>query len=190
MLFYIKVLVTPGFAFFFVFQLPCQPVCGACFWERVTCAVWWLVFSGDWRRGRCAYIYISTSAPRPVFWVSRYPFPLLLLPEGGPLPGSKSGLLSNTQKWIVRGDTRANKARDFIGKGRQGREQGDKGTQENCSAMWLAVSGFMLTGLAFWVVSGQSSCLCPYLVWLRVLPGGTCSSQPRWIPAQRILGGW
>ena len=30
----------------------------------------------------------------------------------------------------------------------------------------LAVSGFMLIGLAFRVVSGQSSCLCPYLVWV------------------------
>ena len=38
-----------------------------------------------------------------------------------------SGLLSNTQKWIVRGDTCADKARDFIG----------KGTRENCSVMWL-----------------------------------------------------
>ena len=43
----------------------------------------------------------------------------LLLEEGGPLPG----LLSNTQKWIVRGDTCADKARDFIGKGHLGGEQ-------------------------------------------------------------------
>ena len=30
----------------------------------------------------------------------------------------------------------------------------------------------------------------PYLVWLRVLPGGLCLPQPRWIPAPRSLGGW
>ena len=30
--------------------------------------------------------------------------------------------------------------------------------------MWLAVSGFMVVGLAFQVVSGQSSCLCLHLV--------------------------
>ena len=32
-------------------------------------------------------------------------FPLILLQEGGPLPGPKTGLSSNTRKWIVRGDT-------------------------------------------------------------------------------------
>ena len=57
--------------------------------------------------------------------------------EGGPFPGPQTGLLSNTQKWIVRGDTCADKARDFIG----------KGTRENCSVTWLAVSGFMVMGL-------------------------------------------
>ena len=29
-----------------------------------------------------------------------------------------------------------------------------------------------------------------YLVSLRVLSSGACISQPRWIPVQRILGGW
>ena len=40
----------------------------------------------------------------------------------------------------------------FIGKGHPGGEQQGKGTQENCSAAWLAVSGFMVMGL----VSGWS----------------------------------
>ena len=31
--------------------------------------------------------------------------------------------------------------------GHPGGEQQDKGTQENCSAAWLAVSGFMVMGL-------------------------------------------
>ena len=35
------------------------------------------------------------------------------------------------------GDTCADKARDFIGKGHPGGEQEGKGTQENCSAAWL-----------------------------------------------------
>ena len=61
-----------------------------------------------------------------------------MLQEGGPLPGPKSGLLSNTQKWNVQGDTSADKARDFVGKRNLGGEQQGKGTQENCSAMWLA----------------------------------------------------
>ena len=107
-----------------------------------------------------------------------------LLQEGGPLPGPESGLLSNTRKWIIWGDTRADKARDFIGKGHPGGEQEGKGTQEDCSATWLAVSGIMVIGLiSFRVVSGQS-------FWLMVLPGGACITQPRWIPVRRILGGW
>ena len=51
------------------------------------------------------------------------------------------------------------KAKDFIGKGSPSREQQGKGTQENCSATWLEVSGFMVTGLVF----GLS--LASYLAW-------------------------
>ena len=36
-------------------------------------------------------------------------------------------------------------------------------------------------GISFWVVFSQS-------FWLRVLPGGACLVQPRWMP-ERILGG-
>ena len=67
--------------------------------------------------------------------------------ERGPLPGRKRGLLANTRKWIIPGDTCAEKARDFIGEGRPGRGQEGKGTQENCSVMWLPVLGFMGMGL-------------------------------------------
>ena len=72
-----------------------------------------------------------------------------MLQEGGPLPGPETGLLSNTRKWIVQGDTCADKSRDFIGKGHPGGEWEGKGTQENCSVTWLAVSGFMVMGLVF-----------------------------------------
>ena len=75
-----------------------------------------------------------------------------------------------------------------IGKGYPGREEQVRETR-NYSAIWLSVSGFLVVGLAFCVVSGQSSCLCPYLVRLRVLHGGTCISKPRWIPEQGFLEG-
>ena len=39
------------------------------------------------------------------------------------------------------------KQETFIGKGCPGGEQEGKGTQEDCSATWLAVSGFMVMGL-------------------------------------------
>lgn len=42
--------------------------------------------------------------------------------------------------------THADKTSDFIGKWHLGREQEGKGMQENCSAMWLRVSGFMVIG--------------------------------------------
>ena len=45
-----------------------------------------------------------------------------LLQEGGLLPGLETGLSSNTRKWIVQGDIRADKARYFIGKGHPGGE--------------------------------------------------------------------
>ena len=38
-------------------------------------------------------------------------------------------------------------ARDFTGKGHPGGEQEGKGTQEDCSAMWLTVLAFMVMGL-------------------------------------------
>ena len=48
---------------------------------------------------------------------------MAVLQEWGPLPEPKTGLFSNTQKLIVQGDTCADKARDFIGKGHLGGEQ-------------------------------------------------------------------
>ena len=88
-----------------------------------------------------------------------------LLQESGPIPGPKTGPLSNTRKWIVRGDTCAHKTRDFIGKWRPGGEQEGKGTWENSSAsLWQ--SQVLWWWDYFRVVFSQS-------FWLRVLPGGS-----------------
>ena len=48
---------------------------------------------------------------------------VVVLQEGGPLPGPKTGHLSNIQKQIVQGGTCADKARDVIGKGHLGGEK-------------------------------------------------------------------
>ena len=101
-----------------------------------------------------------------------------LLQEGGPLSGPETGLLSNTRKRTVWEDTCWSKR--FYWKGRPGGEQQGKGTQENSSVIWLAVSRFMVMGL----VSGLS-----FLFGLRDLPCGACLVQPRWMPERRILGG-
>ena len=75
----------------------------------------------------------------------------IVLQEGGPLPGPETGLLSNTRKWIVWGDTYRQSKRFYWERAPGWRAMG-KGTQENCSAAWLTVSGFMVMGL----VSGWS----------------------------------
>ena len=81
---------------------------------------------------------------------------VLLLQERGTLPGLESGLLSNTQKCIVQGDTCADKTRDFIGKGHPGGEQEGEGAQENCSATVARSLGFYGDGISFWVIFSQS----------------------------------
>ena len=52
---------------------------------------------------------------------------------------------------------------------------------QNFSALWLAVSAFMVMGLVsrFSLANHR----------LRVLPSGAGIVQPKWIPVTRILGG-
>ena len=64
----------------------------------------------------------------------------------GTLPGLRVGACLTLVNELPK-ETHADKARDFIGKGSLGREQQDKGTQENCSATWLDILGFMIIGL-------------------------------------------
>ena len=75
-----------------------------------------------------------------------------VLQEGGPLPGPNTGLLSNTRKWIVQGDTCADKPRDFIGKGHPGGEQEVREPRRTA----LPRLGFYGDGISFRVVFGQS----------------------------------
>ena len=104
---------------------------------------------------------------------------VVLLQEGGSLPGPETGLLSNTQKWIVQGDTCADKARDVIGKGT--RAESRRVREPRRTALPRGCLGFYGDGISFWVVFSQS-------FWFRVLPGGSRLVQPRWMPERRILG--
>ena len=114
-----------------------------------------------------------------MWWQILFFYYVYMLQEGGPLPGPKTGFLSNTNtwKWIVWGDTCADKSRYFIGKEWLDWEQWGKGTQENSSV--TVVDG---DGISFQVVLSQ-------LFWLRVLLGGARLVQPRWMPVRSILGG-
>ena len=84
--------------------------------------------------------------------------------EGGPLPEPKSGLSSNTQKWIVWGDTHADIVRDFIGKGCLGGEQQvreprttalPQGLQYQVSWWWVRFWVVLASHLA-WSILGDS----------------------------------
>ena len=60
-------------------------------------------------------------------------------------------------------------------------EQQGKGSQENSSATWLAVSGFMVMGLVSrWSLATNHS--------NSVFPGGARIAQPRWMLERGILG--
>ena len=58
-----------------------------------------------------------------------------------------------------------------------GREQEGKGTQEDCSATWLTVLGFMAMGLVsrLSLANHSDSEWCIHI------------AQPRWVPVRRIL---
>ena len=87
-----------------------------------------------------------------------------------------------TQKWTVQGDTHADKARDFTGKGPLGGEQEEEGTQKRLSDRACSL-GFYGDGTHFQAVSDQAFSL-------RVFPSDTYTAQPKWTPARRTLRGW
>ena len=66
-----------------------------------------------------------------------------------------------------------------------GEQQGER-TQENCSAVWLTGSGFMIIRLALQVVSGQSSYLC---LWSHLPVKMVSSARVSGRSAGRIMGG-
>ena len=129
-----------------------------------------------------AYRLESATSPAPsllIFVLRIHSKGRKLLWEGGPFPGPKSGLLSNTWKWIVQGDSYADKARDFIEKGHQG--ESSKGNPGEMFCHMAHSFRFYGKWFSFLVVCGQS-------FWLMGIPGGVHISQLRWISAGRILG--
>ena len=72
-------------------------------------------------------------------------------------------------------------ARDFTGKGHPGGEQEGKGTQEDCSAIWLTVLAFMVMGLVSrWSLANHSDSGSFLMVH---------TSLTQDVPTRRILGG-
>ena len=93
---------------------------------------------------------------------------MALLLEGKPFPRPKSGLLSDTGKWIVRGDTHTDKAR-FFWEGVPERRSAGKGNPGKLLCNMTRGLRFYGNGVCFWVFFWPI--ILPYLVWLRVPPG-------------------
>ena len=74
----------------------------------------------------------------------------LTVQEGGNVPGPESGFLSNIWKLIVQGDTHAEKARDFIGKGHLESSR-VREARRTALPIWLTILGFMVMGFVFWL---------------------------------------
>ena len=103
-----------------------------------------------------------------------------LLQDGGPLLRPRTGLLSNTRKWIVQGDSCWQSKRFYWERAPGWRTVGWGNPGEQLCHMACGL-GFYGDGISFWVVFSQ-------LFWLKVHPGGAHLVQPRWMP-ERILGG-
>ena len=84
-------------------------------------------------------------------------------------------------------ETRVDKARDFIGKGHPGGEQEGKGTQESCSAVWLAVSGFMVMGLVSGLPLANHSDSESFLVVHALFSQDGCQREGFWEVAQHVV---
>ena len=78
----------------------------------------------------------------------------------------------------------------FFGKGLQGGEQQGKGTQENCSATWLAVPDFMVMGLVSRLSGANPSDSGSFLVTYASFSQDGCQREKdsgRWTDMQCLL---
>ena len=84
------------------------------------------------------------------------------------------------------GDTRAARARDFIGKRHLGREQESEGTQVDCSATWLVVSGFIVMGLVSRLSLANHSDSGSFLVVHALLSQDECQQGGFWEVVEHV----
>ena len=77
---------------------------------------------------------------------------LFLVGRGDPFQGPKVGSCLTLRNELSKETYVLTKQETLLGRGARGRWQEGKGTQEDCSATWFTVLGFMVMGL----VSGLS----------------------------------
>ena len=112
---------------------------------------------------------------------------VVVLQEGGPLPGPDTGLLSNTQKWIVWGDTYADKERDFIVKMHPGREQQGKEPRKTVQSPGFAASGFMVMGLVSRLSLANDSDSESFLVVHALFSQDGCQREGFWGVVRHVV---
>ena len=110
-----------------------------------------------------------------------YSYNLILLQEGGPLPGPQTGLLLTLGNELSEETHVLTKREILLGRGarlesRRVREPRSTALPRGCGLRFCA------DRISFRVVFSQSFCL-------RVLPGGACIAKPMWMPEEGILGG-
>ena len=110
-----------------------------------------------------------------------------VLQEGGPLPGPQKGLLSNTGNELSEETHMLTKQKTLIGKRAPGGEREGQGTQEDSSAMWLAVSGFMVTELISGLSLANHSDSESLLVAHRLLSQDGCQREGFWEVVQHVV---
>ena len=76
--------------------------------------------------------------------------------KGDPFQGPKEGFCLTLGNELLE-EIQVRTKQEIIVKGHLGGEQEGKGTQEDCSAMWLRVSGFMVIGLVSRLSSANHS---------------------------------
>ena len=85
------------------------------------------------------------------------------------------------------GYARADKASDFTGKGHPGGEQKGKGTHENSSATWLAVSGFMVLALVSRLSLANHSDSESFLVVHALFSQDGCQRERFWEQVRQVM---
>ena len=104
-----------------------------------------------------------------------------MLQEGGLLPGPESGLCLILRNELSEETCVLTKKETLLGRCAQVEVR--RVREPRKTALPFGSKWSYGNGINFRVASGQS-------FWLKVLPGGICITQPRWIPVGRILGGW
>ena len=84
------------------------------------------------------------------------------------------------------GDTCAERVRDFIGKSHLGREQEGEGTQVDCSATWLVVSGYIVMGIVSRLSLANHSDSWSFLVVHALLSQDECQQEGFWEVVEHV----